>query len=364
MVILSNPYEEYMLDYLEGNLPSEMKKQMDSYFQNHPDQWEEYKDVHRFMLPIEPIFYSHKKELKKKKAYNLYIPMSIAASIALFIIAAKLFSPYQKPEVVIQSPNVSSQTPVALESPSVEADHLSSFLENENQAQTSISPKQDIIESTPSPKSNVNDFNSSEVAITNLQNHKKTDTNNAPLDISNNDANVSIQKDKTSNTFNEDISTNQALAITNKENIIDKNTPTKQTNEIDKNQLNKPIYTADTSSKEDNVEAIIEYPINQSYTASVASSNQGFEVETFPSTEEMQQNVINKQSSASKESRSGFVATSEQVITGLLGVNEEKEQKFKKSLLPHAFGLGEKKEQNNITNLFNQKKKITNENIM
>lgn len=92
MVIQHNNYEQYITDYLDGNLSNELSKSMDAFFEQHPNLLDEATHIQEFKLQKtvfqlkEPL----KKRLLKEDNKTFYIfsfwKIEIAASLLLLFI--------------------------------------------------------------------------------------------------------------------------------------------------------------------------------------------------------------------------------------------------------------------------------------
>lgn len=85
-------YEEYMLDYLEGNLSEEMYSAVATFLQQHPDLEAEMEGLQNVaFIPDEQIVYPHKTALKKKvkrKVVPLYWQFRRAIAVAAMLLMA------------------------------------------------------------------------------------------------------------------------------------------------------------------------------------------------------------------------------------------------------------------------------------
>jgi hypothetical protein len=91
-------YEEYCLDYLEGNLSEDLKSEFDEFINENPDLENEVQDVELFYLTEpENIVFSDKKSLMKKttpvviRMRPMYWKWAVAAACFLGIVGGVLF---------------------------------------------------------------------------------------------------------------------------------------------------------------------------------------------------------------------------------------------------------------------------------
>lgn len=93
MVIHQNNYEQYVLDYVEGNLSTEQKIAMEQFLQEHPEQSEEIENLFAYQLEPKHIVFNKKELLyKEEKQQNPAIQWMIAAaSMAILLVVGFQF---------------------------------------------------------------------------------------------------------------------------------------------------------------------------------------------------------------------------------------------------------------------------------
>lgn len=120
-------YEEYMLDYLEGNLSVEVREKVKQFLQENPEIEEEISDLTKYVLPVEEMGYAQKSTLYREEKRRPIIPLfisGIAASIALLLGVVFFLNKPKGGEIVEQpveqqtnSPQVADNTVVPSEEP-------------------------------------------------------------------------------------------------------------------------------------------------------------------------------------------------------------------------------------------------------
>lgn len=134
MDIHKKNYEEYVLDFLDHNLSENEHAAMESFFNKHPEIWEEVKDLQNFSLEPEQEFSIDKSNLKRKTKPIGIIQIGMAAAMAAFILFAGIKLMQNQQSV---SPNITSVEKDATESESNEV-----TTKTDNDTQQNIEPKQ------------------------------------------------------------------------------------------------------------------------------------------------------------------------------------------------------------------------------
>lgn len=65
MSITRENYEAFFLDYLEGSLDSSLMEEMDAFLRRNPDLKEELEEYEQVLLPVDPVYFDGKEQLKK-----------------------------------------------------------------------------------------------------------------------------------------------------------------------------------------------------------------------------------------------------------------------------------------------------------
>lgn len=92
MVIQHNNYEQYITDYLDGNLSNKLTKEMDDFFNQHPDLLDEAIAIQEYKIPKTTFLLndSVKESLFKKESHMFSLPpvwkMGIAASLLCVLV--------------------------------------------------------------------------------------------------------------------------------------------------------------------------------------------------------------------------------------------------------------------------------------
>jgi len=88
-------YENYVIDYIEGTLSTELKKDFDLFLEKNEEVYEEIKDyISAPTLEESSEVYDDKKLLKKSEGFN---PYYLLALIPIFLIGAYFFSSTNEP---------------------------------------------------------------------------------------------------------------------------------------------------------------------------------------------------------------------------------------------------------------------------
>jgi len=105
-------YEEFILDYLEGELDDEVHNQMRIFLDNHPEIYAETKDLLNYRAPKEEVVYNYKQSLRKTgKSFSL--PMGIIGFSSGIAASFLLFATY----IYITQTNTSNNTTQSIEDP-------------------------------------------------------------------------------------------------------------------------------------------------------------------------------------------------------------------------------------------------------
>lgn len=90
-------YEQYILDYLEGNLNPGMTQAMEEFLERNPEVYKEIQDLMDYSLVEEVHSYEAKEGLKKPFVFPLRVVSGIAAAIAILLLAGITFIKMERP---------------------------------------------------------------------------------------------------------------------------------------------------------------------------------------------------------------------------------------------------------------------------
>jgi len=201
-------YEEYCLDYHEGNLSEELKKEFDEFIKENPDLGNDLQNVELYYLPKpEEIVFVDKKDLMKKakpvvrRLQPMYWKWAVAAACFAFIIAGVLFVQMNNDiptfaDVNNQDEvNSESLSKVDIQSTNSDEDQLAN-LDNEDQTESLVanrpkevtdkSIKTNKVDRQPNYGKNDNSSNSQTLALQNIVQRKSGETSAEPSSDFNN----------------------------------------------------------------------------------------------------------------------------------------------------------------------------------
>jgi len=117
MTINSINYEAFALDYIEGNLPTEVREEMELFLAKHPTIATELEEMKGFVvLEKKPVVYPHKKELLKREVdqpihLSFYWKIASIAALFLLMVSAYFLFP-DKGQVIPNNGYVQESTPL------------------------------------------------------------------------------------------------------------------------------------------------------------------------------------------------------------------------------------------------------------
>jgi len=324
MDVNENNYEEFVLDYLDGTLPESTHRQVETFLNDNPIIREEIKDVNQYKVPLDEVTEVNKAALYRKSRKPLFYTLAvsgIAAAIAFFFAANVLFTDNQKSGPVV------NKTVVVVDEP------IEQMVEQPDQLVVDPTVNEPVQANANTPVLSKKSSNETPV-------YAKTQVDDTVQEqnVFKNQTNKSEQANDVKMMPQPTVS-QSPLFTTIAETEQPKKIEPKEVNQIKQTQnVEEPQPLPVTPKKQQVIDDIlkdIDFAEND-------KSNDGFEVETFPTEEELfTVDREDEKTNNAEQTKSAFQNAGETI----LDVFRADEKEIKNAILPKSFGFGDKKEQ-------------------